>query len=200
MPQLRTALSSIAFTSAKFASAKFACAKVASAKVTIARSIVAATLGTLCLGAPAGAVAQTAVGQLHCSVAGGFGFVVGSSRGTTCTYYRPDGLADFYTGSSARVGLDVGPASAVDVLYDVVAARPLGHRALEGGYAGAGAGATIGEGLGAMALVGGRDQAVTLVPAKNAALTGLNVNAGFATLDLHYVGSERPERVERIYR
>ena len=64
------------------------------------------------LGSAMQARARELPSQLRCRVAGGFGFFVAGRRAITCTYYRPDDRVEFYTGSSDKLGVDLGPANA----------------------------------------------------------------------------------------
>src|SRR5690349_13436508 len=48
------------------------------------------------------------VGSLTCNVAGGVGFVFGSSRTLNCLFTRTDGTAERYEGTIRRYGVDVG--------------------------------------------------------------------------------------------
>lgn len=142
-----------------------------------------ATLGC----APTAHARRGGSGELRCSVAGGFGFLVGSNRKVTCVYYRPDGAVEFYVGSTSRIGVDVGPNNAARAAYQVVGTDPAAPGMLAGDFAGPGFGATVGAGIGADALVG---QGVTLLPIANVYDTGVNVNAGLGVLHLDYAGME----------
>lgn len=141
------------------------------------------------------ACAQRAPSELRCSMAGGFGFLVGSDRKLSCVYYRPDGVTEFYVGSSGRIGLDLGPTNALRLAYRVLSENHA-PGALAGDFAGPGFGVTLGRGIGADALVGGQARSVTLVPIANQSVTGLNVNAGIGVLHLRYAGRE-PARQAR---
>ena len=141
------------------------------------------------------AAAQSAAGQLRCSIAGGFGLVVAAQRSATCTYRRVDGSVEFYLGSTGRIGVDLGLTNAVTVTYDVTAPEDAEPGALQGAFAGPGAGFTVGAGVGANALVGG--SGVILTPIDNTYVTGLDISAGLGTLNLRYVGRETPHRRRR---
>jgi hypothetical protein len=72
---------------------------------------------------------------------------------------------------------------------------------LGGVYGGVHAGATVGVGLGANALVGGNGNSFALQPVSGQAQTGLSVSAGFADLELHPVGyGPGPYRYRRYHR
>lgn len=152
------------------------------------KTLVAAGLLALCC---AGTASAAPTGELRCSVAGGIGFTVVGKRAASCIYYRRDGWVEFYIGSLGRLGLDFGPVDARQVAFSVLVRPPETIGALEGDFVGVGAGATIGQGLAAEALVGGRGQAVEIVPISQNKFTGLNLNAGIADLNLRYAGTER---------
>jgi di/tricarboxylate transporter len=59
--------------------------------------------------------------------------------------------------------------------------------ALEGSYAGVTAGASVGVGASANALIGGFDKSITLQPISIEGNTGLNVAAGIGAMHLKYV-------------
>ena len=65
----------------------------------------------------------------------------------------------------------------------------------DGDYAGLGAGGTLGRGLAADALIGGRGGHVQISPIADSRLTGLNFEGGLGELHLRYAGMEtRRER------
>ena len=141
-------------------------------------------------------VARELPSQLRCRVAGGFGFFVAGRRAITCTYYRPDDRVEFYTGSSDKLGVDLGPTNARKLDF-VVAGAPLdAPGALAGRFVGAQAGVTVGFGASSAAFVGGATGQIALVPFTPSSLTnpdttGLNIAAGLGVLELQYAGSER---------
>lgn len=142
------------------------------------------------------AAARDLPSQLRCRVAGGFGFFVAGRRAVTCTYYRPDDRVEFYTGSSDRVGMDLGPANAQKLDFTVRGAQVEQPGELDGKFVGAQASVDIGFGAATEALVGGATGHVALIPFVPRSLyapdsTGFNVAAGLGILELHYVGSER---------
>src|SRR5689334_24177221 len=90
--------------------------------LSMLRSILAAaSAATLLVGVAASAGAQTPaapgtpqasgrsganVGSLTCNVAGGIGFVFGSSKDISCIFARTDGVAERYTGSIKKYGVE----------------------------------------------------------------------------------------------
>ena len=151
-------------------------------------TILAASLALL--GGVGVAAAQPHSSELRCTVAGGFGFLVEGQRAANCVYYRADGIAEFYIGSSARFGIDIGPTNAQRLAFRVQAVDPSQPQALQGSFAGAAAGATLGQGLSTQALVGGATGRVMLVPIDRPTYTGQNLAVGLGVLSLRYAGSE----------
>lgn len=154
------------------------------------RRIVAATAGLL-LVATTSASAQSSsgvnVGSLTCTVAGGVGFVFGSSKELTCLFNRTNGVAERYTGSIKKFGVDIGFTKEAQIVWLVFAPGGIGAGALSGAYAGATGSATVGVGVGANVLVGGSNKQVSLQPVSVEGSVGLNVAAGIAEVELRHV-------------
>ena len=96
------------------------------------------------------------VGTLDCFSPGSVGFIIGSVTNFNCTF-RPSngGPGERYAGRISRLGLDVGFTSSIRLVWAVFAETNYRRRALAGNYVGATAGAAVGVGGGANALVGG---------------------------------------------
>ena len=124
------------------------------------------------------------VGTLSCHQAGGWGLLVGSTRRVQCAFdngYR----IEHYAGSITKIGVDVGYQRSGTLVWSVIAPHvdtPRG--ALAGHYGGITAGATVGVGLGANALVGGLDRSFALQPVSLQGNTGLEVAAGVGGMTL----------------
>ena len=127
------------------------------------------------------------VGSLSCTVAGGMGFVFGSSKDLTCLFTRTDGIAERYTGSIKKYGVDIGFTKEAHMIWLVFAPGSIAPGALTGGYAGATASATVGVGAGANVLIGGGSGQVTLQPVSVEGSKGLNIAAGVAEVALQHV-------------
>jgi uncharacterized protein DUF992 len=137
---------------------------------------------------PASAAPGVAVGVLNCNVAGGWGFIFGSSRDLNCVLTGTNGVSENYRGTVSKFGVDIGYTQAGVLVWTVFA--PQGNLmpgALTGGYAGGTASATVGLGVGANALLGGSGNTIALQPLSITGATGLNVAAGIAALSLTYV-------------
>ncbi len=143
------------------------------------------------------AAARPGSGELRCNVAGGFGYAVVGQRGITCVYYRLDGTAEFYVGSSSQFGVDLGSTNARRLYFKVLGVDPSQPGLLAGTFAGAAAGVTLGFGLSAEALAGGATGKALLVPVTNQDDTGINFTTALGILTLQYAGSEPRSLRER---
>jgi len=158
------------------------------------RRSVFAMLGTVALVAGAALYGQTHaqttganVGSLTCNVAGGVGFVFGSSKQISCLFNRTNGTAERYTGEIKKFGVDIGFTKEAQIVWLVFAPGSLAPGTLSGGYAGATASGTVGVGVGANVLVGGNNRQITLQPLSVEGSVGLNVAAGIGAVELRYV-------------
>ena len=145
-----------------------------------------AATGTQATQQAQGAEKGTRLGVLSCTVEGGFGLLLGSSRQADCTFKHADGTVEAYTGQIGRLGLDIGVSGESFMRWVVV--TPVGNNpgdyALAGTYVGVSASAALGVGLGANALVGGSNKKIGLQPVSVEGKTGLNVAAGLTRMTL----------------
>lgn len=135
-------------------------------------------------------LAQSAanVGVLNCTVEGGIGLILGSSKDMICNFDPANGSgSQRYSGHVGKLGIDIGVTNESYITWQVIASGDLKPGSLEGSYAGASAEATAGVGLGANALVGGSDKSITLQPLSVQGQTGLNIALGIGTMDLNFV-------------
>ena len=78
-------------------------------KLAIAISALGLVVGASSVETPARAQGGVQVGALTCNVAGGFGFILGSSRAVNCTFAPAGGgPAQHYVGSIDKFGVDIG--------------------------------------------------------------------------------------------
>jgi hypothetical protein len=124
------------------------------------------------------------VGSLTCNVAGGMGFVFGSSKDLNCLFARTDGIAEPYKGAIKKYGIDIGFTKEAHVVWLVFAPGAIADGSLAGSYAGVTAAVAAGLGLGANVLVGGSNKQITLQPLSVEGSVGLNVAAGVAEVQL----------------
>jgi hypothetical protein len=147
----------------------------------------AATVAALLAG-PAVAQDHVEAGVLRCNVAGGIGFIVGSTKDLTCQFERADGSVGNYTGVIRKFGLDIGETKETVIVWGVLGpSKQVAPGSLAGGYGGVTAEATVGVGLGANALIGGSNKQIILQPLSVQAQEGLNIAAGVSAIELRYV-------------
>jgi Protein of unknown function (DUF992) len=136
---------------------------------------------------PAHAQGGVQVGNLTCSVAGGWGFVFGSSKAVRCTFARAGGRPEHYAGSINKFGVDIGYTQGGVLVWGVFAPTAnLAPGALSGNYIGATGSATVGVGAGANVLVGGSNRTISLQPVSIEGNTGLNIAAGIGSISLRH--------------
>jgi uncharacterized protein DUF992 len=146
--------------------------------------LAAAIAATVIAGGEARAQARVEVGVLTCTVRGGTGFIVGSTKELRCRFNKP-GRDEFYHGSISKFGLDIGATKQSAIAWAVLApTAKLPPGSLSGNYGGVSAEATVGVGVGANALVGGSNKNIILQPLSVQAQQGLNIAAGIAALQL----------------
>ncbi len=131
---------------------------------------------------------QVKVGTLSCHENSGWGYILGGSRTVRCVF-SGSGREDHYTGAISKFGVDVGYQHSGVLVWSVIApSSDVRHGALSGHYGGVTAGATVGVGVAANALVGGFDHSITLQPVSIEGTTGLNVAAGIGGMTLRAAG------------
>ncbi|WGW05131.1 DUF992 domain-containing protein [Tropicibacter oceani] len=135
---------------------------------------------------PASEVTGQQLGTLDCEIEGGWGMFLGSSKAVTCTFQHTDGAVENYAGSMDKLGLDIGKTekSYMTWLVFTTAQNKPGDYALAGNYVGVSAGASLGIGLGANALVGGSEKQIGLQPVSVEGVQGVNLALGLASLTL----------------
>ncbi len=137
---------------------------------------------------PVQAQARVEVGVLRCTVSGGVGLIVGSSKPLRCVF-RHRGPSEYYTGRITKIGLDIGITRQTVISWAVLSTTAnIPTASLAGSYGGVTAEATVGVGVGANALIGGSRRSVILQPLSVQGQTGLNIAAGVAGLRLSASG------------
>ena len=141
------------------------------------------------IAAPAAAQERVKLGMLDCGVEGGFNFAIITRSNLDCTFTptHPGLLAESYSGSIEKFGLDIGKTQNTLIRWAVIAPTidGLSDGALAGTYGGASAQATLVIGLGANVLVGGWESSIALQPVSVQSQEGLNVAVGIAQLRLN---------------
>ncbi len=139
------------------------------------------------LSGPAAAQDRVEAGILRCDVAGGVGFIVGSTKDLTCRFERADGSVGNYKGVIRKFGLDIGETQQTVIVWGVLGpSKQVAPGSLAGAYGGVTAEATLGVGLGANALIGGSNKQIILQPLSVQAQEGLNIAAGVSSIELTY--------------
>lgn len=125
------------------------------------------------------------VGALECSISGGPGFIITSSKALSCTFKPTRGPRETYVGTIRKFGLDIGVTQKGRIVWAVFApSSSVKAGALAGDYVGVSAEATVGAGVQANALVGGFNKSFNLQPLSVGGQTGLNIAAGVSELTL----------------
>jgi hypothetical protein len=148
-------------------------------------ALCATVLAALALAAPAQAQNSVKFGELRCNVSVGLGLIIASQRDILCHFTSTRGFEEDYHGTISKFGLDIGKIYGSVLAWEVFAPVE-GPRqgALAGEYVGVTASAAVGAGLGANALIGGFNHAITLQPFSVESQTGLALSAGVAELTL----------------
>ena len=155
-------------------------------KIHLAAAAASLSLASVALTAPADA-AGVKIGVLNCDVAGGWGFVLGSSKELHCTFSPVSGDVEHYTGAVSKFGVDLGYTRGGVIIWEVVAPNvDSGRGALQGSYAGVTASGSVGVGAGAHVLVGGFHRSIALQPISITGESGLNVAAGIGAITLKH--------------
>jgi hypothetical protein len=97
------------------------------------------------------------------------------------------GLPEFYSGVINKLGVDLGGMRGGVMVWTVYGPTTRAAGFLAGTYAGASAEVTMGGGIGANVLIGGSSRTVQLRPLSVQEQTGINIAAGIAEIELHFV-------------
>lgn len=129
------------------------------------------------------------IGTLTCAVEQETNFVIGSKATLNCTFDPANGQkVAYYTGTVSDFGLDIGTTSDATLVWGVLApSADMEMGALEGTYGGVTAGASLGAGVKANALIGGFDKSIALNPLSLESQTGTNITLGVTQLTLKSV-------------
>jgi hypothetical protein len=150
-------------------------------KRTILAAVAAASL---LFGHSAMAASGVNIGALNCKVAGGIGFIFGSSKTLTCTLNRTNGAVETYSGEIKKYGLDLGFTTESRIIWAVFAPGNIATGSLAGSYGGVSADVALGLGLGANVLLGGNGNQIALQPLSINGDVGVNIAAGITTIVL----------------
>jgi hypothetical protein len=126
-------------------------------------------------------------GFLSCDVSAGIGLILVQRQSLNCYFTNNRGAPpDHYLGTITDYGVALGGVAAGHLVWGVLSSVSSGvpHGALAGHYAGVGAEATAGAGLGANVLVGGSRRAFSLQPVSVEGQIGVNIAAGITAVTL----------------
>jgi hypothetical protein len=135
---------------------------------------------------PAPAQSGLQVGQLSCDVSAGVGMILMQKQTMRCMFSPANGgPPEPYLGRIDQFGVALGAVGQGHLIWGVIApAAGIPRGALSGTYAGVGAQASAGAGLGANVLVGGTGRAFSLQPLSIEGQVGLNIAGGITTVTL----------------
>lgn len=152
------------------------------------RSPIFVTVAVLALSAvPCAAQSRVQAGVLECRGLGTTSFIIGSVHELECIFRSDYGPTLRYHGVVRKLGVDIGFTEQSSLAWGVFApTRQIGPGDLAGNYAGVSAGAAVGVGGNANALVGGSNNSFALQPVSIEGQTGVNVAVGVADLELRY--------------
>ncbi len=157
-------------------------------KQLVLAAAAASTLAMTPLAAHAQQPKRVEFGNLECTIEGGIGLIVTSSKKMTCTFTPAHNGAptDFY-GVVRKYGLDLGVTGKTVMEWVVLAPVDASYTAaaLSGTYVGASAEVSAAIGGGANLLVGGDGNSFVLQPLSVQAQTGVNVAVGVTRFELH---------------
>ena len=144
-----------------------------------------ATLAALAA-SEASAQSATQIGTLSCDVSAGIGMILTQQQTLNCLFTPAHGgPPEAYYGRIDKFGFAIGAVERGQLVWLVFApASGVPQGALAGTYAGVGAEATAGVGIGANALYGGTGRAFSLQPYSLQGQVGLNVAGGITTVTL----------------
>ena len=135
---------------------------------------------------PSVAAPKIALGTLTCKGHGSVGLILGSKERMHCIFTTAVSARRHpYLATITKVGVDIGYKGSSTLVWTVLGSTldaPEG--ALEGMYGGVTAGASVGIGANANALIGGSGKSIVLQPVSVEGQTGINLSAGVAGLTL----------------
>jgi hypothetical protein len=135
--------------------------------------------------ASASALPPVRAGVLECRGGQNVGFVVGSVTSLECVFQSEGRRPEPYIATVHRYGVDLGFTQQTRFTWAVNApSHRIARGDLAGNYGGVGANASVGVGFGGNFLVGGPANSYALQPVSVQGMTGLNVTAGIADIEL----------------
>ena len=126
------------------------------------------------------------IGSLTCNVAGGTGYVLGSSKKMSCVFLGRDGKSSAeYTGTINKVGVDIGYTRAQHTIWRVYSlGSDRGATQLSGDYVGEQSTVAAGTQAGGNWLYGGPNAEIGMVASGVVKDAGYNLATGIAEMSL----------------
>jgi len=126
------------------------------------------------------------IGSLTCNIAGGTGYLLGSSKSMDCVFLGKDGVSSAeYTGTINKVGVDIGYTKAVHTIWRVYSlGSGQAATALSGTYVGEQSSAAAGNQAGGNWLYGGPNAEIAMVASGIVKDAGYNLAMGVAEMSL----------------
>lgn len=137
---------------------------------------------------PASGQGRIRVGILECITQPSIGAIIGSVREMDCVFKPTSGRHENYSGTQAKIGIDIGVQARAALVWAVFAPtvdRRPGE--LQGTYSGVSADAAVGLGLGANVLLGGSSRTIVLQPLSLEGQVGAGFSAGVSSLTLNFI-------------
>jgi hypothetical protein len=126
------------------------------------------------------------IGALTCNIAGGTGYVLGSSKSMECVFLGKDGVSSAqYTGTINKVGIDIGYTKAVHTVWRVYSLGSVqAATALSGTYVGEQGTVAAGGQAGGNWLYGGPNAEIGMIASGIVQEAGYNLAMGIGEMSL----------------
>lgn len=126
------------------------------------------------------------IGSLTCNIAGGTGYVLGSSKSMECVFLSKDGAQSAeYTGTIDKVGVDIGYTKAIHTIWRVYSlGSDRAATTLSGTYVGEQTTAAAGSQAGGNWLYGGPNAEIGMIASGIVQNAGYNLAMGIGAMTL----------------
>jgi len=126
------------------------------------------------------------IGSLTCNIAGGTGYVLGSSKSMDCVFLGKDGVSTAqYSGTINKVGIDIGYTKAMHTIWRVYSlGSDRAANSLSGTYVGEQGTAAAGSQAGGNWLYGGPNAEIGMVASGIVKEAGYNLAMGIGEMSL----------------
>ena len=126
------------------------------------------------------------IGSLTCNIAGGTGYVLGSSKSMDCVFLGKDGVSTAqYSGTINKVGIDIGYTKAMHTIWRVYSlGSDRAANALSGTYVGEQGTAAVGSQAGGNWIYGGPNAEIGMIASGIVKDAGYNLAMGIGEMSL----------------